>query len=990
MPARLIYAPKVYAYTKAQNGVTYNLTSYITAGEVQRKINQVSSATITLRNPNKVFTGGGGASRAFHPMDPITIYLERISGAPVRVFTGYLDTTPYYQMYPGTITLQASCTLKRLLYSFFDPSLPYVIAFFTKYGWVNTGSGSIISSSAFSSGGASQASVTSGDKPFTDLQDGSLGNLLWAILYEIGQWQDSNIYIENLPSGANGIASRMQALMQSIDSSQAQAATDFTSFLENVIGASSYGSGGGNTGTGSLTSSGKLTCKGQPLTAGQISIINTALQVGTGLKAPKNALIACMYAAMGESSISVASGGGVWQDLSSPDPSNIQNEANAWFTGQYGFRSGGGIKAASTYSQVWQIANAVEANAVWNNSGGDSYGHQWTGGQAQGIAEATAIVNAFNSGNVSAGTSSASAGASVTQPGATAAPGSSATGNASTTNNSGTTNATNLNANTSGASGVAIAQAQRQAQNSNTFVYDQERPFPLDITTGTNIHIDCSGFVIACYKAAGLGDPSGNNFSGYGNSGQIYAQAKKLSGASEAQPGDVLLWGSAGSAHVNIYVGNGQSVNMGGSGEPKLGSAEGLGPSSEPFQGYFRPSTFASGGASATGTGAGSTTGAAGSVSDTATAQAFVAELDFPSVEDQVTAIALGAEHKGLMHDQSLMPFVQQVAQSSLRSFQSLPNGDFYAFYPDYFGEMGHHDPYWYIHDIEILNGGINLSDDALATHVFAVGDNTWPVNNELLNMLFSAGAINIFNAFVGTGIVDTSATSLAKTDNTAGSALSLASASLTKPSGKTTKQNGGLDPGVLKNANEAVEFIKRYGARPLVQDYPMVRSPIFEMLLAYQQFMFAWSNQFKTPFTFTFMPELFPGGKVAFPEHGIQMYVNSVTHSWNYQEGGFTTDAELSAPGLMSNANSTTFPDLPPFMVQALVEPLRLPAAPSGSVVSSSAQTKAQAVEQVKAAENKIGAAIGALVSGKWWSYQAPATKNPNLNQPPGYVFRK
>jgi hypothetical protein len=49
-----------------------------------------------------------------------------------------------------------------------------------------------------------------------------------------------------------------------------------------------------------------------------------------------------------------------------------------------------------------------------------------------------------------------------------------------------------------------------------------------------------------------------------------------------------------------------------------------------------------------------------------------------------------------------------------------------------------------------------------------------------------------------------------------------------------------------------------------------MVRSPYYEAFLAYQRFCLMWSRQFLTTFEFTFMPELFPGGIVAFPDHGI------------------------------------------------------------------------------------------------------------------------
>jgi hypothetical protein len=66
---------------------------------------------------------------------------------------------------------------------------------------------------------------------------------------------------------------------------------------------------------------------------------------------------------------------------------------------------------------------------------------------------------------------------------------------------------------------------------------------------------------------------------------------------------------------------------------------------------------------------------------------------------------------------------------------------------------------------------------------------------------------------------------------------------------------------------------------------------------------MLKWSEQFKTTFTFTFMPELFPGGLVAFPDHDLQLYIEEVFHEFSY-DGGFTTQANLMAPAA-SQGNS-------------------------------------------------------------------------------------
>jgi hypothetical protein len=97
-------------------------------------------------------------------------------------------------------------------------------------------------------------------------------------------------------------------------------------------------------------------------------------------------------------------------------------------------------------------------------------------------------------------------------------------------------------------------------------------------------------------------------------------------------------------------------------------------------------------------------------------------------------------------------------------------------------------------------------------------------------------------------------------------------------------------------------------------------------MFLAYQKFLLAWSRQFLTPFTFTFMPELFPGGKVGFPDHALQMYIEEVTHEWDY-ESGFMTQANLSAPAVFeTGSNNEAIKYLPENMASALVDPCRIP----------------------------------------------------------------
>jgi len=202
---RLTYTPKVYVFVKDKKGRIHDLSSYVVAGSVSRKIDQVSSASVTLRNPKMIFTaklkdGKRIQKPTFSPMDPITIFLERAPGKPVRVFTGFLDTTPYLQFFPGVIELKASCTLKRLLHTYFDPGLPYTQDFLTTYGWIPMG-GTRVSDQAFNEFKQEAGSDKYTQPPEKEGEtDGSLANLLYATLKHIGRWPEDTVYIEPLQS----------------------------------------------------------------------------------------------------------------------------------------------------------------------------------------------------------------------------------------------------------------------------------------------------------------------------------------------------------------------------------------------------------------------------------------------------------------------------------------------------------------------------------------------------------------------------------------------------------------------------------------------------------------------------------------------------------------------------------------------------------------------------------------------------------------------
>jgi hypothetical protein len=73
---RLVYTPRAYVFVKDSKGNIRDLSRYVTGGNVTRKLGQVSSADVTIRNPRRMFTTPDkDGLTALTPMDPITIYL---------------------------------------------------------------------------------------------------------------------------------------------------------------------------------------------------------------------------------------------------------------------------------------------------------------------------------------------------------------------------------------------------------------------------------------------------------------------------------------------------------------------------------------------------------------------------------------------------------------------------------------------------------------------------------------------------------------------------------------------------------------------------------------------------------------------------------------------------------------------------------------------------------------------------------------------------
>lgn len=98
------------------------------------------------------------------------------------------------------------------------------------------------------------------------------------------------------------------------------------------------------------------------------------------------------------------------------------------------------------------------------------------------------------------------------------------------------------------------------------YFYRQYRKYASDFFSSEAYYrTDCSAFVTLMYKAAGLSDPNGRNYDGYGFTGTLWARGNTVS---VPQPGDLVFYGYMDlvghpPSHVAICVAEGAVVSFG-------------------------------------------------------------------------------------------------------------------------------------------------------------------------------------------------------------------------------------------------------------------------------------------------------------------------------------------------------------------------------------------------------------------------------------------
>lgn len=374
---------------------------------------------------------------------------------------------------------------------------------------------------------------------------------------------------------------------------------------------------------------------------------------------------------------------------------------------------------------------------------------------------------------------------------------------------------------------------------------------------------NCSGLTWAAYRSIGM--EIGRDTYAQARSGQRIA-------ASQLQPGDLI---QPNSDHVVMYAGPGMIIQAPTEGQfvlmcpiyfdmssaicyhyppAEFGANPSFNPLPQAGLPGVQPGTVAQG--------PGGTTVQVGPGEDVArNLFSYLFEPGrFSSSISMLYGSQPGEQEKAFINDEPLIQMVTAMAKAGLRNFASAPNGDFIAYYPDYFGLDGKR-AVLTLEDIELKNVQIDLNDDAMATHVYVAGSsNPRGGSFGVQGWLKSKGVATVENNWLF-------------------QRLTMAAP---KVPGET----------VLTG----MQVMQKFGMRPLVTELAQIQSGPMEFLQAMHIFMTKWAEQYATQVEMTFMPELYPGMRVKLEDHSLQVYVTEVIHSGDW-ENGFTTKATIMAP---------------------------------------------------------------------------------------------
>lgn len=877
-----VYAPDVRILI-ARGQKQYDVSRDVIRGSVIRKENSASTLFFTLANK-------GDYNGLFHRMDRVVVFLKRVRWQ--QVFSGYLDTVPFAQLYGGQAEYKATCTLKRLLHTWWSPTL--------------TESQKLFQQEDF-------AQIVGGDGELP--VDSGLGGMLRRLLTMVGGWQPQDVHIQDFPLVFYEFLQGQLAAKR--DANQAQA-NEFKKLLlgpqwnqvapGNFAGWDNHAGPAGPSGIGEqhyiaqiiaacdalglgpntadLTNSQQVAQVTAEAAAGaRDPSVRTGLTQFSEIEAARNeATINSDAAILGVACAMVETGGGTTiRNLANPavpDSLRFPNDGPGFDHDSIGIFQ----QRQVGWGLVSQRMDPRQAATMFFNKLPGDWRNLPPGVaiqrvQQSGFPERYAPVIPLAAEKVRA-YREAQRGMTSTIAATPLGPAVTAAGSVL-----GITPGEVVAAATSSPTSVGDIRTRLNKPNPDSEAAVQEAysklgsPYIWD-GEGPNV-FDCSGLMTWCFKAAGKRVPS--------FTWDIKAQVPSVP-IWDAKRGDMILVN--GGEHVVLYLGPmsvagpDMVIEAAGAGSttttPTPGQSVQINPAPPRStwlsvhrvceNGGEDPSTprlppALAGPGTPAGTGDSPSSGAAGGQTTEPIAVNLFSYFFTPDRFASSIAEFWTEDHKDFLDAEPLIQMVQTVARASLRNFASAPTGDFMAYVPDYFGLDGKK-AIVSLEDIELKDVKINFSDDNLTTHVYVAGDNLNGLgdNPSVEAWLQSAGSVTVEHEWL-------------------------------------FERLRRIAPGDLGGISGS-DLMRRFGVRPLKVPIAMAGKKSLELLLASQIFMEKWAQQYQTTAQFSFLPELFPGMRVILSGHDLQVYVSEVTHTFDW-ENGFSTSAVIMAPSRTDPASA-------------------------------------------------------------------------------------
>lgn len=901
----LVYSPGITARIQTHpdskgKGQVIDITEDLVQGVLTIRTEAVHTFNFQLQNTQRKYDG------VIQPMDKIIVEMKRIT--PVKVFSGYLNNGPIFSVWPRVLDLSASCTMKRLQFWYWDPTAPKSQAMLAEnlHQGLQTDTGS-------TPGGPAPVTPDVTTQQQATSSDSNIKDLVIKLLVDVVGWPQEHIHIAAVPQQWYAFAGKVAELIhQSADESKfiGDLSSDGGIFGgAPVSGSSPSGPGGAVNGALQPGTYCNMNIDGEQ--AGNVSVIwRVSHQRNMG---SDNVVTAMIEAGITESTLrnldhGAGSSVGLFQLIDSHGTKAQRMDPT--FSCNWWLDQAAGIPNRDTMPPG-QLAQAVERSAY-----PDRYAKNECPAKAmldalkrsESAKTAAQSANAAQSGigtppvRLAGGThhgpvNTAQVGLRAPAPGpagSLAPPPAPATGN----------------------TGRNLARVAHDLITSHEPGHIRYQLGGDDPATSADPRVlDCSSLVDWCYFHA-----TGRTLAGGGGRTDTNAEIRMSMpldlGAAQATKGALLF---IGTTHVGISLGNGNHVAAHTDGIP-LPKQVDISPNGGQFNhaalapglnyadaatnpqaaaalqrvvGYpttvSDPNEFG-GGSPISGTGAPGGGGAAGTTADASSAVfnelINVYSWGFqPATDGQ---FLMGP--RALMNDQPMFPYINNLLKASMRSFCAAPNGDFMAWFPDYFGIWGGAAK-MNVRPIELMDFTVMWSDQHIVTHQYVVG---LPVGTGNA----SGGAANFDSA---TGTFGAPDNMLFWRISTQGIA--------TMDFPEIFQAIFGEDA----SADFIAKYLSRFGGRPDLVTMPVIPAGRAEFFMALYLFMQRWAAQFEASVPMTFMPELWPGMLLVLPDYSFQAYITEVQHTFRFGPGGgFSTQASIVAPARTGGTKSDILGLLP------------------------------------------------------------------------------